>query len=1172
VGAAAPDGTGCDDGDGCTRTDECIAGVCTAGDPVVCVAADQCHVAGSCDPASGTCSNPDAPEGTSCDDGNLCTAVDACGAGVCGPSMTFAEAPGSPVPLDGFASIAAVSDFDVDGHPDLVMSYDSVFGDGRLSIWLGAGSGAFVEAPGSPVATTIRSGDLATSVVASDVNHDGKPDLVVTVYNNGNYRTAIRTLLGTGSGAFVEAAASPMELGRQPLQSLDNLFATDFNLDGNLDLATTFGQHQPPRQMRILLGNGLGGFTDGVGSPMSLGGQFDRLVVAADINLDGKPDLAMFEERNGSAYLRTLLGTGSGTFTDAPGPPVSVRATFVSAVSSDFDRDGKPDLAATTDAGLLILLGDGTGSFTEAAGPTVSVGSMPVVADFNLDGTPDVAARSYGVDIALGNGSGSLVRAPGAPILMADPVRTFAVADFDGDGKPDLVTTSYHGSGYPYTHSMAVLLGTTSLTVCPSGDACHRDMCDPATGACTSEPAPAPDGQTCSDGVACTTNDACRGGACSGIPIVCTPLDACHTAGSCDPAAGICTNPYAAEGTACDDGNACTQTDACLDGSCEGNSLPDGTACNDEDLCTLSDTCRAGDCFPGEAVTCTTPDACHTGAGLCDPSTGICSYAAGPDAVVCDDGNECTAGETCRSGACAPDGSFRTAAGSPFRGGPTWNVPPTDFNLDGKLDLVSDSSVLLGDGAGGFTAAPGRSLLTGDFSRAVADFNGDGKPDLALLNVNEVVTILLGNGSGGFTRGASFPSGISFPWYWPYSDSIAAADFNLDGRPDLVVTNGSDDSVRIFLQDGSGAFAEAAGSPVSSRFGPSFVGASDFNFDGKPDLMVANVSSYYGNANLTIQLGDGTGRFSPSAVVPIPAPRWGGRPPGNSAIADLNLDGNPDVVVDSGDQILTVFLGDGSGGLTAAPASLVDYQALWSSSVVVADFNLDGKPDLAMDQTLYQRGVENGFVKIYLGDGTGAFTKAAGWAGGVDFYGGSLAAGDFDLDGKPDLAVGHGYAGYRGAHGTTILLGNPGLAPAGTSCSDGDTCTANDGCSLGLCLAGPPVTCDDGDPCTADSCQGEAGCVNQPADGDEDGVCDATDPCPGTILTPTVVIGACDSGVGNHLSQDGCNFGDRIAECSAGARNHGQFVSCVAHAVDAWKNAGVITGREGSRITRCAAQ
>ncbi len=78
-----PDGSACDDGDLCTIGDTCQAGSCTAGAPVICAALDQCHVAGTCDPSTGTCSNPAAADGTACNDGNACTQTDACQNGVC---------------------------------------------------------------------------------------------------------------------------------------------------------------------------------------------------------------------------------------------------------------------------------------------------------------------------------------------------------------------------------------------------------------------------------------------------------------------------------------------------------------------------------------------------------------------------------------------------------------------------------------------------------------------------------------------------------------------------------------------------------------------------------------------------------------------------------------------------------------------------------------------------------------------------------------------------------------------------------------------------------------------------------------------------------------------------------------------------------------------------------
>jgi hypothetical protein len=83
---AAPNGTSCNDANACTQTDSCQSGVCAGGNPVVCSASDQCHVAGTCDTGTGLCSNPSAPDGTSCSDGNACTQTDSCQSGVCAGS------------------------------------------------------------------------------------------------------------------------------------------------------------------------------------------------------------------------------------------------------------------------------------------------------------------------------------------------------------------------------------------------------------------------------------------------------------------------------------------------------------------------------------------------------------------------------------------------------------------------------------------------------------------------------------------------------------------------------------------------------------------------------------------------------------------------------------------------------------------------------------------------------------------------------------------------------------------------------------------------------------------------------------------------------------------------------------------------------------------------------
>jgi hypothetical protein len=217
-----------------------------------------------------------------------------------------------------------------------------------------------------------------------------------------------------------------------------------------------------------------------------------------------------------------------------------------------------------------------------------------------------------------------------------------------------------------------------TAVVCSGADQCHEaGVCDPATGACSS-PAK-PDGTPCDDGNACTQTDACEAGTCTGgTPVVCSAADQCHAAGVCDPATGVCSRSTRPDGTPCDDGNACTQTDACEAGTCTGgtpvvcsaadqchaagvcdpasgvcsrSAKPDGTPCDDGNACTQTDACQAGVCMGGDPVVCETADQCHA-AGVCDPASGACSTPTKPDGTTCDDGNACTRRDTCEAGVC----------------------------------------------------------------------------------------------------------------------------------------------------------------------------------------------------------------------------------------------------------------------------------------------------------------------------------------------------------------------------------------------------------------------------------------------------------------------------------------------------------------------------------------
>jgi hypothetical protein len=230
-------------------------------------------------------------------------------------------------------------------------------------------------------------------------------------------------------------------------------------------------------------------------------------------------------------------------------------------------------------------------------------------------------------------------------------------------------------------------VGTNPVT-CAAADQCHAaGTCNPATGACSNPPKT--DGTACDDGDACSQTDTCQAGSCVGSNrVTCAPPDACHLAGACSPASGQCVYPAKTDGTACDDGNPCTLPGVCQAGACQGQSpvvcaaadqchaagtcdpstgactnppLPDGTSCIDGNACTQVDVCMAGTCVGTAPVTCPAADQCHVASG-CDPTTGACMVAAKVDGTPCNDGNACTQLDTCQAGACVGGSQVTCAA------------------------------------------------------------------------------------------------------------------------------------------------------------------------------------------------------------------------------------------------------------------------------------------------------------------------------------------------------------------------------------------------------------------------------------------------------------------------------------------------------------------------------
>jgi Pro-kumamolisin, activation domain/Bacterial Ig-like domain (group 3)/MBG domain (YGX type)/FG-GAP-like repeat len=225
----------------------------------------------------------------------------------------------------------------------------------------------------------------------------------------------------------------------------------------------------------------------------------------------------------------------------------------------------------------------------------------------------------------------------------------------------------------------------------------------------------------------------------------------------------------------------------------------------------------------------------------------------------------------------------------------------------------------------------------------------------------------------------------------------ASGDFNGDGIPDLAVSNATSTTVSILLGGNRGTFT--AGTPLQIGASPSWIGVGDFNRDGKVDLAVV-VSA---NSAVAIYLGNGDGTFTASTTPVFTLPQ-----PSGILVGDINGDGFQDLVVPSQSGYVTVQLGHGDGTFTPSVfGSSVGGNLV---SVVQADFNGDGVPDLALANESYPGG-----LTILLGSGDGSFTVAPAISSTTPQY--AIAVGDFNHDGKPDLA-----AGSNGA--LAVYLGN----------------------------------------------------------------------------------------------------------------------------------------------------
>ncbi len=328
-------------------------------------------------------------------------------------------------------------------------------------------------------------------------------------------------------------------------------------------------------------------------------------------------------------------------------------------------------------------------------------------------------------------------------------------------------------------------------------------------------------------------------------------------------------------------------------------------------------------------------------------------------------------------------------------------IAVTDVNSDGYPDVIAFDSptattgeldVLLGNGDGTLQTAQATSqTFKPGTQAAVADFNRDGKPDIALTQQGaNLASVLLNN-----TLQTQYPDGRSSAsankisnGYGNFADGVAVGDFNKDGNLDIAVSYLQDNTVQVLLNNGANGFNASTTYAVGNQ--PYWIASGDLNGDGYPDLVTANTTD--GTVSVLLNNGKG-GNGTFAAAVPYTV----GKQPYQVAIGDVNGDGYPDLAVTNyGANTVSILYGSKTGTFTAQPTLATCANPY---GVAIGDFKHNGYPSVAV--SCYSAAE----LEIFPNNGNGTFGAPAIY--NTDTNPSSLVVGDFNRDGKLDIVVGN---------------------------------------------------------------------------------------------------------------------------------------------------------------------
>ncbi len=690
-----------------------------------------------------------------------------------GPGRFDGQVPGSPFAAGTGTYSVALGDVDGDGDLDVVASN---FGSANVTVLLNNGSGVYSPVAGSPFAV----GASPQFVALGDVDNDGDLDLATSSFGSVN----ITVLLNNGAGSYTPAPGSPFGAGG----TTTSVAFGDADGDGDLDIAAA---KSGVNNVTLLLNNGTGSYTAAPGSPFAAG---TAPVVASfgDVDSDGDLDLAIANATSNDVTL--LLNSGAGLYSPAAGSPFAVGTNPQFISLGDVDGMNGLDIVTANfgSNNVSVLLNNGSGLYTPVAGsPFATGGTTPrstSLGDVDGDGDLDLAvANSGNAALLLNDGNGSFTPASGSPFLAGTGLRSVNFGDVDGDGDLDLAVAN-QGS-----NNVSILLNARPPRINPIGPPLPLPIGNRWDYQREVGPQRNSHTQTFGAFPVRVTFDQPVTSATAAFPNVLPPSPMATTPGAIRIHGSMTGHRSTLSALGTWNYIAATRTA--------------------EYIPPAANPFRAGETV---MVTVTNAQASTPGGQVFSTSPTVYAFTVAPSG-----GN----------GRFVDSRRWDDA-------GVAQCVALADFDLDGKIDMMQGSSNglnlrLQNNPLGNPTsfANPATNIFGASVPQCIsADFDSDGRPDIAFIDVGAGSVVLRRNNPlGSFaTPLATFtPGGVL--------DRIVAADFDGDGDMDIAAA--SNTGLFIYLNDGNGAtFSLAVNLAVSTRG----VVALDADNDGDMDLATCN--------------------------------------------------------------------------------------------------------------------------------------------------------------------------------------------------------------------------------------------------------------------------------------------------------------------------------------------